>query len=423
MRAAESGDLVTMRSELGARQKAGNLGNDEARDIAIKLLAHELGNAKGDDGVKRIKEARACTPDVDNVLEKRMETHDEVGAEAALVLYEDGKLQGGEARAYLDDADDRWRAVGTSALVRDVDGPARRKAMLDPSPRVRRAALYASALANDEGDANTLFDTIRVDPDPFVRTNALRALAMLAGERGPDAKPSRIAPEIALRFVDLWVSADDPLREDIASQLAISPLYEAGGRDRLIVLLAEGHGPGVIEGAAAVARRPAPSARPDTDLRDQAIGILARTIDSGSKRERSHAIAASPLYPPIVEALKKAKNDDDLSVRVAVLARLTQVAPERVEAVKGLEELAAKKDDEELSGRAKLALASAGDARVQAWIEEDLVSKNATLRVGAVTALAVLGRPARGAVLFADEDASVRTRAACMVAASVRIRR
>lgn len=422
MQAAEKGDYASMQKEIGARQKAGSLGNDEARDVAVALLRHEIETAKGDDVVKRIREARACSPDLQSTLEKRMTTHDAGGAEAALTLYEDGRLEGSEARAHVDEPDEAWRAVGAAALVRDIDAPRRRAAMLDPSTRVRKAAIGASALAGDQGDANVLFDTARVDPDLFVRTNALRALALLAGDRGPDAKESRIAAEISLRFVDLWSSGDDALKEDVGAQLAISPLYEAGGRDRLRVLLGEGHGPGVIAAAAAITRRPEGGTEPDHELRAAATGILLRSIESGSKRERSHAIATAPLFPEIVKALVKAKDDDDVSVRVAVLARLANVVAERAGAVKALEEIAAKKDDEELSARAKLALASAGDARIQAWIEEDLTSKNPMIRLGAVTALSTMGKAARGAVVMSDEDPSIRTRAACMIAASVRIR-
>ena len=422
MQAAEKGDYATMQNEIGARQKAGSLTNAEARELAIVVLRHELDAAKGDDVVKRIREARACSPELQASLEKRMATKDAGGAEAALVLYEDGKLEGAEAREHTDAPDDAWRAVGASALVRDLDAPRRRQAMVDPSPRVRRAAISASALAGDQGDANVLFETARVDPDPFVRTYALRGLALLGGDRGPDAKGSRIAAEITLRFVDLWNAGDDALKEDVGAQLAISPLYEAGGRERLRMLLGDGHGAGVIAAAAAVTRRPEPTTDADRELRGSAIAILLRTIESGSKRERSHAIATAPLFPETVKVLVKAKDDDDISVRIAVLSRLANVVAERAAAIKALEEIAAKKDEEELSARAKLALASAGDARIQAWIEEDLRSKNPVIRLGAVVSLATMGKAARGAVVMSDDDPSVRTRAACMIAASVRVR-
>ncbi len=421
MQAAEKGDYATMQKEIGARQKAGSLGNDEARELAVLVLRHEIDVAKGDDLVKRIREARACSPELQATLEKKMTMHDAGGAEAALVLYEDGKLEGAEAREHTDAPDEAWRAVGAAALVRDIDAPRRRQAIVDPSPRVRKAAISASALAGDQGDANVLFETARVDPDPFVRTYALRALALLGGDRGPDAKESRIANEITLRFVDLWNAGDDALKEDVGGQLAISPLYEAGGRERLRMLMAEGHGAGVIAAAAAVARRPEPTEAPDRELRGTATGILLRTIETGSKRERSHAIATAPLFPEIVKALVKVKDDDDVAVRLAVLSRLANVIAERTYAIKGLEALAAKKDDEELSARAKLALASAGDARIQGWIEEDLQSANPTIRLGAVIALAAMGKAARGAVIMSDADASIRTRSACMIAASVRI--
>ena len=50
-----------------------------------------------------------------------MKKHDGAGAEAALTRLEDGKLGDGSARDFLDDADDRWRAVGTRTLHRDDD--------------------------------------------------------------------------------------------------------------------------------------------------------------------------------------------------------------------------------------------------------------------------------------------------------------
>ena len=75
----------------------------------------------------------------------------------------------------------------------------------------------------------------------------------------------------------------------------------------------------------------------------------------------------------------------------------------------------------EAAARARLALAQAGDLRIQAWIEQDLVAADPQRRLGAASALAALGRPARAVMLLADPDVSVRTRAACtMLVASRR---
>jgi hypothetical protein len=97
--------------------------------------------------------------------------------------------------------------------------------------------------------------------------------------------------------------------------------------------------------------------------------------------------------------------------------------PDRDAAVKALETVAGDARDDghaqELAARARYALASAGDVRIQAWIERDLAAPGAERRLGAASALAALGRSARAAPLLADGDASVRTRVACtlMVAA------
>jgi hypothetical protein len=58
---------------------------------------------------------------------------------------------------------------------------------------------------------------------------------------------------------------------------------------------------------------------------------------------------------------------------------------------------------------------------VQAWIERDLTAKTPEERVSAAQALAALGRAARAAPLLADEDAEVRTRAACTILLSAHL--
>jgi len=74
----------------------------------------------------------------------------------------------------------------------------------------------------------------------------------------------------------------------------------------------------------------------------------------------------------------------------------------------------------EAAARARLALAYAGDVRIQAWIEQDLASSDPVRRVGAASALAALGRPARAVMLLTDPEASVRTRAACTMLVAAR---
>src|SRR5580765_6035199 len=153
LRAAERGDLKALRAEIGAREKAGDLSNGEAAKIALEVAERELRQAKGEDAAKRVRETRACTGEMESALALRTKTHDLAGAEAAMALLDDGKMSMSTARDSLKDKDDAWRAVGARGLVReDDDRVARAAAMLDPSPRVRRAAMRAAQDAKDARD-------------------------------------------------------------------------------------------------------------------------------------------------------------------------------------------------------------------------------------------------------------------------------
>jgi len=212
---------------------------------------------------------------------------------------------------------------------------------------------------------------------------------------------------------DLWQSADDGIREDIALAWAGSVLWVEGGRDALRVVIAAEHGPAAIEGAAAVLRR----SDANVAMTQEAIGHLARAIETGSLVTRLQALAQAPLDRDELLALtRKAAEDDDLQVRAAALARLVEKRDGR--AIESLESLAGAASP--VAGRARFALAISRDRRVQAWIEQDLAADQADQRLAAATALAVMGVAARGAPLLADGDAQVRVRAACTMMMAVR---
>ncbi len=409
MRAAERGDLTALRVELGAREKAGDLSNGEAAKVARAVADRELRAAKGDDATKRVRETRACAVELDGALEERMKTHDQAGAEAAMALFDDGQLGKSTARAWLVDPDDAWRAVAVRTLTRDDDAAARKKAFTDPGPRSRRAAMRAAAEAMDARELDALLEAARLDPEPMVRTEALRAALKLDGNATP----------LVTELRDLWQAGDDALREDIAVAWALPKLYAAGGREALAVLVAGGLGPGAIAGAGAALRAP----HADKELAASAAALLTRTIDNATRRDRMHALAIAPMSGASLAAIRKASGEDevDAQVRVAALGRLAQVKEERDKAVRELEILAARKDDEDIAPRARMELARAGDLRVQAWLEQELAAKEPHARLAAAGALAALGRSARGAPLLADADASVRTRAACTLMVAARV--
>ena len=336
---------------------------------------------------------------------------------------EDGKLSDGDARDYVADADDRWRAVGTRTLHRDEDRKRRQAAVLDPSPRVRRSAIRAAGQAKDLNDLELLFETARVDPEPLLRNEAIRAMSQIL--RGDETR-SRAA-SFATRLRDLWTSGDDAIREDIAVAWALDPVFENGGREALRVEIAAGKGPGAIAAAGVVLR----TASKDPELASSATALLTRTIAEGSRRDRLHAIASARTAGGTeLEALRKAAKEEDREIRVPALARLLESKPDHDAAARELEAIAgqgvkagpASEDGKalEAASRARLALAYAGDLRIQAWIELDLVATDPHRRLGAASALAALGRPARAVMLLADPDVSVRTRAACTMLVAAR---
>jgi hypothetical protein len=404
MRAARRGDRAGLKMALDRREKAASLSNREAASLALVVASREVRSATGADAVERVHDAWSCAHELDDALAERMGTHDNAGAESALARVDGRGLDGVSLRRYLSDPEPRWRAVGARALVRREDHDARTLALLDPDPHVRRQAARAARDAADADDLASLADAARVDPEPLVRTEAVRAIATLSPLPREEAAN-------ALR--DLWTAADEGLREDIALAWASPAVWGAGGREALGVVVASDHGPGAVEAAAAVMRH----RDADVQVAAAALAQLVRAIEQGALRTREEAIARAPLErPEVLRAVKAAAEDAAAEVRVAAMARL--VEKKAVETVEKLEGLA--QPGSPVARRARFALASAGDRRVEAWVEEDLTSQQPFERLSAATALASLGAAARAASLLADSDPAVRVRAACTLLLSAR---
>ncbi len=403
--AAQRGDRAALSAYIKPLYDKGRIDNDEAAKIAKAELQQALTSSKDKDALERLRDALPCEPEVRDVFTELASTHDALGAAATLALHEAGDLSDSRAREWAHDPMPEWRAVGVSAMVRTEDSETRRLALVDPSPEVRRAAMRACGRANDPRDLDGLFEAARLDPDPMARNQAVRAISRIETND----------PEVANRLRDLWNGADDAVREDIASAYASPSIVAHGGAEALRVLVAAGHGPGVISGAAAITWAPA---HYDQETRASALALLLRTIDSGSRRDRSFALAVVPTSDPqVVLAITKASEDAaDSDIRVSALSRLLEVPSTRGAAVTKLIELAQPDDSHAAIGaRARGALARAGELRVQAWIEKDLSSEDASVRLDALSSLAALKRPARGVRLLADADARVRARAACAI--------
>jgi hypothetical protein len=425
LRAAESGDFVRLRAELAEVHKLGTLSRADAIRLAHAVASHEIRAAKDEtSALARLSEVRACAADLDDVLAERMGVRNAAGAQAALMRLEGGELSERTARKHVDDADDRWRAVGVWTLHRSDDGPRRRTSMLDPSPLVRRSAIVASRAAEDVADLATLFETARVDPELLLRNEAVRSISAIARSQGRSGEP--LASKLALDFRDLWTNADDALKEELAVAWGLSPVFEAGGRHALRSVLVERAGPGPLAAAGVVLR----TRSADAELAATASAEVAGAIALGSRRDRLHAIAIAKTEGAMLDALRVASRDADIDVKVAALVRLLELTREPAErdaAKASLLELAragASPGDVVPLGRgarARQALAAVGEIRVQAWLERDLAEGGPEQRLSAVTSLALLGRLSRGAPLLGDADPSLRTRAACaMLVASHR---
>ena len=403
MHAAERGDRAALASAVFAAERTGELSNREAAGLARAVADREIRTA-GPQAVERVHDVAACGRELDGTLAARGETRDDAGAEAALVRLDGGRLGLGDARSHFGDTNSHWRAVAARALVRDEDHDARVRAMLDPAPGVRRRALRAARDAHDQADLPGLADAARVDPDPMNRSEAVRAIAALPGTAGDG---------VANLLRDLWAVGDDGLREDVADAWSSSEIWGAGGRQALRVVLASDHGPGAIEAASAVLRR----SDADGEMADLAIAQIASSIEQGSLRTRLQALAEAPMDRPVlVGLLRKTADTDDPNVRVAALARLA--VGKDASAIDPLERFS--QPGSPVAEPARLALAIAGDRRVQLWIEQDLAAEEPERRLAAATALAAMGVAARAAGLLADADPRVRMRAACTILIAAR---
>jgi hypothetical protein len=410
MRAADSGDRVALGGAVAEREKVGSLLNPEAASLAATVASRDLRAAKGDDAVARVQDVRGCARELRAPLEDRMSQHDEAGAAAAMELLDVGELSPGDARELATDPRPEWRAVGARALTRSEDRPLRLRLLLDPDPRVRRQAVRAARDDQDPNDLGVLSEAARVDPEPIVRTEAVRAMVEL------EPLP---AGELADALRDLWPRADEGLREDIAIAWASPRVWDQGGSEALLTLVASGHGPGVVEGAQAILR----NENMGGEVVIEAIAQIERAILQGSRERRQQAIAGAPLErPELLAAVRKASEDSDPQVKVAALARMAEGKVPG--AVESLERLAAPSPAPDrptvVAQRARFALASLGDRRVQAWVEQDLQASDAGDRLSAATTLAAMGVAARAAPLLADADPAVRVKAACTILVGAR---
>ncbi|HET6332721.1 MAG TPA: HEAT repeat domain-containing protein [Polyangiales bacterium] len=97
-------------------------------------------------------------------------------------------------RARLSDSDPSVREIATVGLADlgwNVAAPALTEALRSEYPEVRFQALSAAAQSGADGTADQIL-TLLDDPDPFVRTAAVRAAGMIAPGTRPDSITSKL---------------------------------------------------------------------------------------------------------------------------------------------------------------------------------------------------------------------------------------
>ena len=312
MRAAEAGNLPELRRAIAAELASGELGADDAREIARLVAEHEIHGATGPVGAEKLRGLASCVRPLDDALEDRAEVRDEPGAAAAMLRL-DARLADDEleeyaalARAAEGSLAGVWRAVGARALTREEqpeDVALRRKLVVDGDERVRLGALRAALQAPDAGDSAAVLEAARLDPLPLARTVAIRVAGVHGGER------------TVLVLKDMWPLGDEPSRQAIADAWGTPASLDAGGRRELLWAAETQRGSPSIAAAHALVRAGGAG-------KSEGIGVLTRAIETGPAKDRLYAILIAPLdAPPIAAAVRKAEKDSDEAVALAAVAK------------------------------------------------------------------------------------------------------
>src|SRR5687767_11588941 len=81
VRSAERGEWRPLRASLLERARNGKLGSGEVRSVARAVAARELAAARGDEGLRRVDEARPCAEPLEGEFDRRAgRGRDAVGA-------------------------------------------------------------------------------------------------------------------------------------------------------------------------------------------------------------------------------------------------------------------------------------------------------------------------------------------------------
>lgn len=423
--AAESGDMEAFRAKLNERVSAGDIDVDEAKSIARAVVSRQIETAKGPLGVDSVEHVAECADRFDGALASRASHRDEVAAHAMLLRQETGKVEPMAFSHLVDDKDEHWRAVAARSLSLPSDGDEklaraakwRQKLMADTSRVVRLAAVRAAAEAKDRADVDAALEAARLDPDPEVRLSAIAAVGAIGTSEAvlglKDVWPNA-DHEGKLAIVHAWAAAwRKPFHagETLECKLpAVHPSCEAWHQLQRVSDMGSGM-PALLASLELIHDvSPATAKTPEGN----AASVVERLIDKAAPRVRIEAIASAPIgWAHLLEAVVEAAKAEETRVQVAALARMLELDKERKDAIDKLQKIAKGRG---LAAReAQRVLVKAGDKSILASLQARAKAKSAGERSEVAADFAALGEATRAAALLGDEDAEVRSRAACAI--------
>jgi hypothetical protein len=419
--AAESGDIDAFRARLRERLAAGEVDADEAQDIAERFTERQIETAEGPRGQRGLEGIQSCAARFDGALARRARGKDELAARAAMVRAEAGQLEPLAYARYVTHKEPHWRALGVRTLTLPEPEPSdevlghagrwRRKLMIDNYAEVRRAALRAAAQAGDRRDGRAVLEAARLDPDPQARLAAIAAAGAI-GTR-----------EVVLALGDLWQRAEEEERLAIVaawktsykkSEAPCAGSERAQGpciaHERLANVSQTDKGMAAVAASLALLEVTPDKADAQAGI---ASSVIERLIDEAPSRVRVAAIVSAPLsWPSLLEAIVDASKTSDERVQAAAFGRMTELGgKERTRALKALRKLA--RGEGESAEEARRALVAARDASVVPLLSGEARAKSAFSRGRAAERYAKLGAVDKALALLGDQDAHVRSRAAC----------
>jgi hypothetical protein len=312
-------------------------------------------------------------------------------------------------RAERESADPLWRRIGAMSLTSATDREERARALRDPSPLVRQGAALAAEAAHDARDTTELRDMMLADPDRVVRHIATTAWAHSVAE-----------PNVSVQDADIFADqiADALPRVDAAERRSLAFAWlrmrsrSRRAQQHLQAFIGGRDGEGEL--MTAYTALVIADAGFDGELISTSRGRISSCLRSGdAELQVLAARLAATLTDDFAPDLEALTLPGSINVQIAANVALANKPAHRAAALARLWVLAG---SQQAGARgARVALASLGERKVQAWLEADLASGPDDARLAAVRALGALGRSSRALPLLTDPQ--LRVAAACAMLA------